>query len=534
MIRLDDVVTTARLAAGLPGFLRHPITVADARIVLGRRLQDRALDFLALVRRGIYEHAPSPYRPLLRRAGCEYGDLESLVRQDGVEGALRALLRRGVYLTVEELRGRRPVVRGSLAFAVEPGALCNPGARVVLSSRSSSGRGTGTSVPMDLVHLKDRAVNTLLAMDARGGAAWTKAQWLVPGGGALAQLLEFSRFGRPVRRWFTQVDPARLAPRYRWSARVVRGSSLLAGTPLPSPEHATLEDPSAIIHWMQSVLREDAVPHLFTFASSALRLCDMARERGGDLSGVQFTVTGEPLTAARLASLRRCGSTALPRYAITECGALGFGCVASSEPDEVHVPQDLHGLIQAEDAADAGVPGQSLFVSSIRPTAPLVLLNFSTGDQAEMTTRECGCALQRLGWTTHLHTVRSHEKLTAGGMTFLDVDVLRVLEDVLPARFGGGPGDYQLVEEETPDGRPQLWLLVRPGVGLADLEAVAGAFLTAIGAGSQAEQVMSLVWRNARFLGVKRRAPVVLPSGKIRTIHLLSGVAVHSDGGKPR
>lgn len=529
MIRLDDAVTTVRLAAGLPGFLRRPITVAGARIVLDRRLEGRTLDFLALVRRGIYEHASSPYRPLLRRAGCEYGDLERLVRQDGVENALRTLLRQGVYLTVEEFKRRRAVVRGSLTFAVEPEALRNPGVRVVLSSRSSGGGGTGTSVPMDLAHLEDRAINTLLAMDARGGAAWTKAQWLVPGGGALAQLLEFSRFGPPVRRWFTQVDPARLPPRYRWSARVVRGSSLVARVPLPPPEHVSLEDPSAIIHWARSVLREGAVPHLFTFASSALRLCDMARERGGDLSGVQFTVTGEPMTGARLTSLRRCGATALPRYAITECGAVGFGCVAPSQPDEVHVPRDLHGLIQAEDVAEVGVPRRSLFVSSIRPTAPLVLLNVSTGDQAEMSTRECGCALQRLGWTTHLHTIRSHEKLTSGGMTFLDGDVLRVLEEVLPARFGGGPGDYQLVEEETLDGRPRLWLLVRPSVGAADIEALIETFLAAVGAGSAAEQVMSLVWRNARFLGVKRQPPVVLPSGKIRPIHLLSDLPADSD-----
>ena len=150
-----------------------------------------------------------------------------------------------------------------------------------------------------------------------------------------------------------------------------------------------------------------------------------------------------------------------------------------------------------------------------------------------MSTRECGCALQRLGWTTHLHTIRSHEKLTSGGMTFLDVDVLRVLEDVLPARFGGGPGDYQLVEEETLDGRPQLWLLVRPSVGSADIEALTETFLAAVGAGSPAEQVMSLVWRNARFLGVKRRPPVVLPSGKIRPIHLLSGLPPDSDDGRP-
>ena len=37
-------------------------------------------------------------------------------------------------------------------------------------------------------------------------------------------------------------------------------------------------------------------------------------------------------------------------------------------------------------------------------------------------------------------------------MTFLDSDVIRVLEEVLPARFGGGPTDFQLVEQEDDDG----------------------------------------------------------------------------------
>jgi hypothetical protein len=57
-----------------------------------------------------------------------------------------------------------------------------------------------------------------------------------------------------------------------------------------------------------------------------------------------------------------------------------------------------------------------------------------------------------LGWTTHLRDIRSQEKLTAGGMTFLDTDLIRVLEEVLPARFGGAPTDYQLVEEEAEEG----------------------------------------------------------------------------------
>ena len=34
------------------------------------------------------------------------------------------------------------------------------------------------------------------------------------------------------------------------------------------------------------------------------------------------------------------------------------------------------------------------------------------------------------------------EKLNAGGMTFLDTDIVRLLERDLPARFGGGPTDF--------------------------------------------------------------------------------------------
>jgi hypothetical protein len=261
---------------------------------------------------------------------------------------------------------------------------------------------------------------------------------------------------------------------------------------------------------------------MFTFASSALRLCEEAERRGDGLSGVQFTVTGEPLTATRLAPLRRSGATALPRYAITECGAVGYGCAAPAEPDEVHVPLDLHALIQADEAAGlAGVSSRSLLVTSLRPTAPLLLLNAHMGDQADLGPRDCGCALERLGWTTHLHAIRSDQKLTAGGMTFLHSDLIKILDEVLPTRFGGGPGDYQVVEDETPEGRPRVRLLVRPGVGPPALRPVEEAFLAAVGAASDAERVMSLAWRNAGVLGAERLAPIVLASGKIRPVHVL-------------
>ncbi len=104
-------------------------------------------------------------------------------------------------------------------------------------------------------------------------------------------------------------------------------------------------------------------------------------------------------------------------------------------------------------------------------------------------------------------------------MTFLDTDVIRVLEEVLPARFGGAPTDYQLVEEEAKDGQPRVRLLVHPRVGPVDFTVVADAFLAAIGGGSGVERVMELQWRQAGLLTVERRAPLVTTLGKIQHIH---------------
>ena len=88
----------------LPGFLRHPVSLEEARATLCRRLERREADFLNLARGAIYANPASPYRQLLDLAGCEAGDLERLVSREGVEGALTALCGRGVYLTVEEFK----------------------------------------------------------------------------------------------------------------------------------------------------------------------------------------------------------------------------------------------------------------------------------------------------------------------------------------------------------------------------------------------------------------------------------------------
>lgn len=510
-----------RLLRGLPRFLHRPITSQQAHAVLRRRLERREARFVSLVQRAIYDVGLNPCRQLLDLAGCEAGDFARLVEQEGVEGALQVLYRQGVYLTLEEFKGRRPIVRGSATLPVDPALFANPNSVRQFSSLTSGSRGRSTVVVRDLPYIRDVGVNRCMSIAARGGLGWRTALWGSPGI-TLAHLLEFASFGMRPERWFLFVDPASpsLPPRYRWSVRLVPWASRLVGAPLAAAEYVPIADPLPIIRWIQSVIQAGQTPHVSTFPSSAVRLCQAAIDAGIDLQGLQLTVAAEPLTAARLEVMQRSGAVAVPRYAIVEFGAVGYGCLAPAAADDNHLMTDLLAVIQPGPSESAGpLPERALLFTSLSPTAPLVVLNVSMGDEAELNRRSCGCALESLGWTTHLHAIRSFEKLTAAGVTIEDVDIGRVLDEVLPARFGGVPTDYQLVEEVSDPGRPRLRLLVDPRVGPVDEAEVAEAFLAAIGRGSGSEPMFVLLLREADALRVERRSPIATAAGKILHLH---------------
>jgi hypothetical protein len=521
---LGELGVGIRFAWQLPLFLRRPLSLAEARGILGQRLDRREDDFLALARKAIYANPLSPYRSLLVSAGCGYQDLETLVRRDGVEGALATLVRRGVYLTVDEFKGRRPVRRGTAMVAVTPSGLRNPGSAASVLAKTGGSRSPGTPIVVDFGFIRDRAVNNVLSLEAWGGLDWIHATWGVPGG-AIVRILDMAAAGRPPARWFSQVDPEdrALHPRYRWSARVTRWTSLLGGVPLPRPEYVPPDRPEPIVRWMAETLRAGRTPHLHTFASSAVRVCAAALQAGVRLDGARFTMSGEPVTAARLEVVRRTGAVPRPCYSTMESGPVGYGCLTPVAADDVHLLHDMNTIVQGGvDAVPGKPPATALYVSSLRPTASPVLFNVALGDQATVERRSCGCPLDALGWATHVHSVRSYEKLTTGGMTFLDVDLIRVLDEVLPARFGGAPTDYQLVEEETPDGQPRVILRVHPALGAVSADVVLETFLDEVGHGTGAQRIMGQIWRDAKLLHVERRAPSATPAGKILHLHVAS------------
>ncbi len=524
LVPMEEIVAGVKLVAGLPGFLRNSISASEAREVLRQRLERREADFLRLVRRTVYEFPASPYRELLKLAGCEFGDVEKLVQQDGIEGTLRALFRGGVYVTTNEIKGRQPLVRGSRRFAFKPARFRNPLVTGHVTGRSGGSRGEPVPVTVHFAHMREQAVDEYLWLLARGAAGWSHANWCVPGSWTIRYVLRYCAFGAVAERWFLQLDPQapRVHPRYAWSVRVARWAALAAGLRLPRPEYVAPDNPMPIVRWMADLLGAGGTPHVYAPASSIVRLCEAAFGAGVSLRGAQLDMGSEAITPARMALARRTGAIIATRYGANEAGNLGYGCLAPECTDDIHFLHDMHAVIQAvADGPPCALPAEALLISSLSLTSPLILINASLGDQAVLAERHCGCPLESLGWKTHVHTIRSFEKLTAGGMNLLDADVIRILEEVLPARFGGGPTDYQLTEEEGADGRHTLRLLVHPSIGPLDPKEVGDAFLSAVGSELPAARITELLWRHSDFLRIERTPPRPTFSGKI--LHLYMG-----------
>ncbi len=511
----SDLSKLARVTRDLPRFIRAPIELGYAIDAIKARLNTREARFLAMASRAIYRQPASPYLKLLRAAGCEFNDLERVVQRDGLEKALERLAAAGIYLTFDEFKGQKEVVRGSQRFIFSEDDLDNPGLSPHIEARSGGTRSAGTSVKMALPYFSELAVNTALALHANGLSNYDHAFWLqvaTPG-------LICARFGKLPLAWFHPIQPfPRKALAVAWYMSLM---SRISGRRMPTPTFLSLQKPGQLVDWLLAQRREGRSVCLTTYASSAVRVCIAAGERKLRLEGVCFITLGEPFTEAKRAAVEAVGARALVRYAFTEAGIVGFGCGTSRVSDDMHFFQDSYGLVERSRAVgDCGPVVDALLFTSLLPSAPKILLNVESGDSAVLERRDCGCELGALGLRTHLSRVRSFEKLSGEGMTFIQTDLLRALEEVLPARFGGTSADYQVLEKEGEHGILRLFLLVSPRVGSVDEAAVRETFLRELGQVGATEAEMASLWRQAGAVEVRREWPMATKAGKILPFHL--------------
>jgi hypothetical protein len=201
---------------------------------------------------------------------------------------------------------------------------------------------------------------------------------------------------------------------------------------------------------------------------------------------------------------------------MAELGRVGIPCAAPAAVDDLHLMTDKVSVLVRP--RSSGAEGDALYFTGLRPSAPKLMINVETDDYATLEDRECGCAIGELGYARHLHGIRSYEKLTSEGMTFHGTEVVTLVEETLPARFGGGPTDYQLVDQ-VDAAVPAVAIVVSPGVGEVDEAEVVRVVHEAIEQSGAGPALASAVWRDGGTLRVVRREPFATAPGKVLPIH---------------
>jgi hypothetical protein len=514
---LPDLSYYGRMTRGVRELLRQPVP-ADPAGSLRAQLERREASFLETVQRVIFADPAHPYHQMLRLAGCECGDLAAAVERDGLEPALEKLRAAGVYLSHDEFKGKRPIVRGDRSLPGGPERFRNPLARGSLESRSSGSRSAGTATPKSASHRAHTEAYQLLfdrefRLDQR---CQIVVKPILPAADGLTGSLRCLRAGNTLAGWYSPAGAGPDSGHYRLATHSLVLLARLHGYPLPFPVYLPPNDFSPVAGHIAR-LSGCAVR---THVSPAVRIAAAALDHGLDIRGTLFFTGGEALTDAKRAVIESAGARAYPRYAISEIGPIGYSCPQMTTGNSVHLFQDsVTAIVHRRPAPLSEAEVDSLLFTTLLPSSPHVLINAEMDDSGVLEPARCDCVFSRLGFTTRVRDIFSFGKLTGQGMTLVGSDVVRILEEVLPRRFGGHPGDYQLVEL---DGQSQTRLIFRvsPRVPLESPERLKECFLGELRR-LTGGAVASRVWKHTEALEVVRAEPYVSGRGKVLALHLM-------------
>ncbi len=504
--------------------------LALARRSLAQRIAAREDNFLRFVQRGVFQYQKSPYLPLLNHVHIQWNDLKRWVDRDGIEATLLTLQREGVYFTVDEFKGRVPVQRPGFTFQCSEKMFDNPFLAFAYEVSSGATRSAGTRIRIDFDYLHQRSLYDAFLLAAHGCLDAPVANWfpIFPGAPGINSSLRFAHIGNPVRRWFSQVaeDQIRVKLDKRVGTKTLFVVHKMSGVPLAEPEFVDLNNARRVADWAAQMLSEHQHCVVYTFAASAVRVCIAAAEANLSLKGAKFLVTGEPLTPHKKKEIESTGASVVPIYGISEAGVIATGCpVDYPASDHCHVYNDTTAIISHNQAVPHfGTNVNAYLFTTLLHESPKLLLNVGMGDYGALWTDACPCPYGDLGFNTHIGHIRSYEKLTGEGVSFVDTDFVQIIERDLPQTFGGQSTDYQLIEEEDTDGITRLHLLINPRLGHIDEDQVLHKFLLLLAHGKHSdvgwEQSGVEMWRQSGAVRVLRANPIATASGKILPFHL--------------
>jgi hypothetical protein len=514
-----------RFLRGLRGAFQDRLTLDEAIAAVRESLTDREERFLAFVANHVYGNPRSPYLPMLEMAGCELGDLRNMVQDKGLEPTLLELRKADVYVSFEEFKGRKPIVRQGRELDVTPDDFLNPWLEAYLETSSSGSTGQPTKSRMSAdgaVSVRSGVGNMILA-HVHGFLGQPKAIWnpILPTGAGLGQILRGVWSDQVPLRWFSpgstrDLNTSLLYRFYTYSLMVFLRRQ---GVPAPWPEWVPVEQGIKVAQWAVKMVKEHGGCVINTYPSLALRVSLAAQEYGLDLTGLTLTGAGEPTSDAKWRGITRSGPRWVPYYSLTEAGNIGMGCANPQDGNDVHWMKGQVGMIQyPRQLPESDLTVNSFYYTTLRRTPTKVLLNMESDDFGVVEERPCGCPFEELGLTQHIRHIRSFAKLTAEGMTVAGTAMVRILEHVLPDRFGGTALDYQLQEAEDEQGFTRYDVVVHPKVQLEDEQALLRAVWEGLKQAGPGEDVSQSMWQQAQTFRIKRAEPIWGTGGKFHPL----------------
>lgn len=527
---LGEASYYARMMVGLYRLLRTR-PPSDAEGLIRSQRANRETIFLETARRVIFTNHQNPYHQMFRLAGCRYEDLAEAVRREGLESTLAALHRQGVYLTHDEFKGRTPILRSRQHLPSDPDSFSNPLVSGLLETQTSGSRSMGTRTRHSTEFSVYREAYYALTSQELGiaGRAHISLWPILPSEAGLTSCLIFLRLGQRVERWYAMEGPPLNSVHYRALTNSMVLLARLMGNPVPFPVPLPPNDFAPVAEWIARRCAEGHPCVVSTYVSPAVRVAVAARETGLDIRGTVFRVTGEALTEAKRAAIEAAGAEVSGFYWISEVGPIGYGCRQMRTGNCVHLLDDsVAAITHRRQAPFSEVEVNSLLFTTLLPFAPHVLINAEMDDNGILERAHCNCVFSRAGFGTQIRDLFSFGKLTGQGMTLLGTDLVRILEEVLPARLGGHPGNYQLVEHEG-QFQTQLDLRVSPRTGLSSAEKVRDCFLSELRR-FYGGTLAARVWQHAEAVQVVVAEPFATATGKVLPLHLLGPSTPRTSG----
>ena len=508
---------TYRFARGLRRLVRRPVAPEAARATVTAERAARSDRFLRSLDALVWPTPRSPLRLLLVNAGLERGDVEQLIGEHGLDGALEVLRDAGVYVAYEEYQGTQPARRGSASFDFSPPDFFNPATTADYLASTGGSRGAGTPVELSFAYERRQAVLRSLGFQASGMLGAPTSIWLpvFPSAAGFGAVIKAMGGGNRPERWFSQIGnrTAGVTAHKQQFNSLLPLLNTVARTHVPLPEHVPTSDPDPVVEWLADALRREGRAAIAGYASSITAAARRAAERGVDLTGTVAYPASEPVTTAKLDTMRAAGMATWPLYAFVPEGAIGMAC-PELPTEEYHLWDHDLAVVSRRRTRDDGVPVDAFCWTSLSLEAPRVLLNVENDDYGEVRTdaEPCSCLIGQVGVRTRLGGIRGLSKVVAAGISVPGEVFDRITDEALPARIGGGPGDFQFVEDEV-DGGAVVSLRVHPDLGRVDEAAVLDV-TTAILGESDNGVLATEVWRPAGTLRVVRAAPLQTRAGK--------------------